>query len=478
MTDEVLEKAVSLMELGHDMLPEIARKVAEFEVLLRRIDKRVDDIARVVLPAPAPEPIPEPEPLPGVDYEPLKTNWLADYDPAVGKAAWTSLTLFAKPTGVERHEIVNRVVDAGGNCIVLYAVNGGDFAHTQNREFYYTPDKRGDILSWMRHFDALNLESIWMMMNDDAPHPALPWHDLDAIKAYWDRLITDVLEPMTVKHIVLGLEALEYWSVDECRELGRWLKARCPWARIGHHTLPGDTRLCGEDWVDDIYFQGPFWRLPEAYVGDYLALERDYPTKRVIMAEYSMQGDTIEAARIGNALLAAGCPGVLNGFGSPAKEGVIPHAVETQWKATPVKSLTMPSVVTSLGPVSNPFASGWRETITLRGIDVFDGLIRFPFAKHGAWETITHPDGSTSIGHLWVIQIIDGKAYATTIDWLRNSGQQSKRFPGVMQGNHLSAPMSLKAGETYGFMVTTVARNNKRTTDERSNIVWVRLEDK
>ena len=51
MTDDELENAVSLMQLGHDLLPEIVRKVAEFETLLRRIDKRVDDIARVVLPA-------------------------------------------------------------------------------------------------------------------------------------------------------------------------------------------------------------------------------------------------------------------------------------------------------------------------------------------------------------------------------------------------------------------------------------------
>ena len=76
-----------------------------------------------------------------------------------------------------------------------------------------------------------------------------------------------------------------------------------------------------------------------------------------------------------------------------------------------------------------------------------------------------------------MMQLIGGQFYASTIDWLRSADQQSKDFPGVMQGNHLLDPMGLKSGESYGFFVSTVARNGKRTTDERSNVVWVKLEE-
>jgi len=409
----------------------------------------------------------------------MRSMWLADYDPAKQLATWTTLTLMAQPTDTARHAIINRVVKYGGKQILLYAANWGDFAHTQYREVFYDSSKKAEWTEWFRHMIAMKLEIVMVMRNDDATHPRIGTK-LNDWKAYWDRLIRDVLEPLGIKHLILGLEALEYLSIDEANELGSWLKARCPWARIGHHTMPGDTRLCGEKWVDDIYFQGPFWRTPEANVGDYLALIRDFPGKRVIMMEYSMQQDTQEAANIGNALIAAGCKDVLGGFGQRVDTGYIhePQPPNAQWTA---KATNAPwdigAGIKSLGPVDSG-AIHWKQTIALKGVEIFGGKIRLPYAKETPWMQAKQPDGSTSTGNLWCVQNVRGQLYATTIDWLRNQDQQSKDFPAVMQApGHLLDPMEFRPGESYGFFVTTCARNNLRTTNERSNIVWIRIDN-
>lgn len=416
---------------------------------------------------------------PGINAGWMRSMWLADYDPARQLATWTTLTLMAQPTDTARHAIINRVVKYGGKQILLYAVNWGDFAHTQYREVFYDSSKKAEWLEWFQHIIAMNLEIVMVMRNDDATHPRIGTK-LNDWKAYWDRLIRDVLEPLGIRHIILGLEALEYLTIDEANELGSWLKERCPWARIGHHTMPGDTRLCGAPWVDDIYFQGPFWRTPEANVGDYLALIRDFPEKRVIMMEYSMQQDTQEAADIGNALIAAGCKNVLGGFGQRENPGYIhePQPPNAQWRAKPANApWDIGSGIKSLGPV-DAGAIHWKQTIALKGVEIFGGKIRFPYSKNTPWMQAKQPDGSTSTGNLWCVQNVRGQLYATTIDWLRNPDQQSKDFPGVMQApGHLLAPMDFRPGESYGFFVSTCARNDLRTTNERSNIVWIRIDN-
>lgn len=76
----------------------------------------------------------------------------------------------------------------------------------------------------------------------------------------------------------------------------------------------------------------------------------------------------------------------------------------------------------------------------------------------------------------WIIVKVDGQWTAATFEWFRK-GQTSKPSKTVA-GDHIKRsplhdfrPVS---GETYGWMVTTLARDAKRTLNERTNIVFAR----
>lgn len=424
-------------------------------------------------------------PEPGPWREPVKSMWLADYDPATDLATWTTLTLMAQPTDTARHAIINRVKAMGGNAIPLYAINYGDFAHTLYREVFYdgSENAMGEWLVWYQHMINLGIEPWVFLMNDDYPHPKLDRKNLAAVKAYWKRLIQDIYKPLQIRHVCPGLEALEYWTPDELNELGCWLKEEMPWAEIGMHTIERDTRCLGQSWVDAIWWQGTFWAPPEAYIADLGALRKQWPEKKIYLMEYSKEGTTDAAQAIGNAGLAWGCAGVLNGWGT----GGTPTAGHPDTRAKPAagewtaKATNAPwdigAGIKSLGPVDSG-AIHWKQTIALKGVEIFGGKIRFPYSKETPWMQAKQPDGSTSTGNLWCVQNVRGQLYATTIDWLRNPDQQSKDFPRVMQApGHLLDPMEFRPGESYGFFVSTCARNNLRTTNERSNIVWIRIDN-
>lgn len=424
-------------------------------------------------------------PEPGPMRELVKSMWLADYDPQTDLATWTTLTLMAQPTDTARHAIITRLLEMGANAIPLYAINYGDFAHTPHREIYYDGSERAkaETLEWYRHMRNKGLEPWVFLMNDDAPHPKLNRKDLNAVKYYWKRLIVDIYKPLQIRHVCPGLEALEYWTPEELNELGCWLKEEMPWAEIGMHTLERDTRCLGQSWVDAIWWQGTFWAPPEAYLADLGALRKQWPLTPIYLMEYSKEGTSDAAQAIGNAGLAWGCAGVLNGWGT----GGTPTAghpdtrakpAAGQWTAKPANApWDIGLGIKSLGPVDSG-AIHWKQTIALKGVEIFGGKIRFPYSKETPWMQAKQPDGSTSTGNLWCVQNVRGQLYATTIDWLRNPDQQSKDFPGVMQApGHLLAPMDFRPGESYGFFVTTCARNDLRTTNERSNIVWIRIDN-
>ena len=79
-----------------------------------------------------------------------------------------------------------------------------------------------------------------------------------------------------------------------------------------------------------------------------------------------------------------------------------------------------------------------------------------------------------SVANGWILQRINGKVTATTFEYFRPN-QTSKGTAALYnlvadQGGKKS-PFTLKKGETYGIMLSTLARNNYRTTNERSNIL-------
>lgn len=155
-----------------------------------------------------------------------------------------------------------------------------------------------------------------------------------------------------------------------------------------------------------------------------------------------------------------------------------------------------------VGPVAGDVFS-WRQTIKLDRVS-FGGSpnpppyqslqVQFPATKPTPWQTVnlgnTGREKDNAWGNWWLIQNVNGTYYATTMDYFRPNDFGNNWAPAVFW-QHLSngylyppydkngkgkstpevAPMVYRKGETYGLMVTTLARLRYRTTNERSNIV-------
>lgn len=131
-----------------------------------------------------------------------------------------------------------------------------------------------------------------------------------------------------------------------------------------------------------------------------------------------------------------------------------------------------------VGPVAGDVFS-WRQNITLHRVSFGSspnaGMIQvqFPCTKSTPW---VYEKSADAWGNWWLIQNVNGTYYATTMDYFRPNAFINNWAPAVFT-KHLYpqtsyvAPMVYRRGETYGLMVTTLARLSYRTTNERSNIV-------
>ena len=135
----------------------------------------------------------------------------------------------------------------------------------------------------------------------------------------------------------------------------------------------------------------------------------------------------------------------------------------------------------------------WDESIVLAEVRTGEASIyprrervSFPSSKATDWEELDiDPTDkvNNAVGNFWVVQKVGEKYYATSIDYFRKNSFFNDWAPGVFS-EHLPpeakntdelSPMSYKKGETYGLMVTTLALNSFRTTNERSNIVLFQM---
>ncbi len=114
--------------------------------------------------------------------------------------------------------------------------------------------------------------------------------------------------------------------------------------------------------------------------------------------------------------------------------------------------------------------SRWAETATL-DVWVADGYIHLEYDKAGTW-----PARNGLNANPWIFVFRDGRWYAATFEWLK-SGQRAKPVH-VVAGDHIErSPLGSfrpRTGETYGFMVSGLARDNTRNVQERSNVVMLR----
>ena len=95
--------------------------------------------------------------------------------------------------------------------------------------------------------------------------------------------------------------------------------------------------------------------------------------------------------------------------------------------------------------------------------------------KANEWPALDVPP--MLYGNPWVFVRIDGRWLAATFEWMR-PGQECKGVTRLNIGPHTKqSPLSTwvpTSGETVGFAMSTPARSNLRTSNERSNIVLVR----
>lgn len=115
--------------------------------------------------------------------------------------------------------------------------------------------------------------------------------------------------------------------------------------------------------------------------------------------------------------------------------------------------------------------SGWSKTSTLT-VSISGDTITLNYDKANEWPGVS-VDGTSLNANPWVFVNLDGTWYAATFEWLR-PGQTSKPTYTV-DGSHIDAsPLSSwspTSGETYGFMVSGLARTTQRNVEERTQVV-------
>lgn len=126
--------------------------------------------------------------------------------------------------------------------------------------------------------------------------------------------------------------------------------------------------------------------------------------------------------------------------------------------------------------------SDWRETSKITSVTITEERICIDHTKAGKWPAVS-PGGDAVEGNPWVFVRIGGTWYAATYEWLR-PGQKCKAMGKPTDGPicaRLAAHTKREPieswrparGELVGFMVSTLARDSRRTTNERSNVVLV-----
>ena len=119
--------------------------------------------------------------------------------------------------------------------------------------------------------------------------------------------------------------------------------------------------------------------------------------------------------------------------------------------------------------------SGWKETGRLRSVRVSGNSITLDYDRARSWPGVNHA-GAFVNANPWIFVYRDGRWCAGTWEWLR-SGQTTKSARSVA-GDHIKKPplqsFKPKSGEVYGFMVSGLARDDRRNVRERTQVLMYR----
>jgi hypothetical protein len=119
----------------------------------------------------------------------------------------------------------------------------------------------------------------------------------------------------------------------------------------------------------------------------------------------------------------------------------------------------------------------WARTSHLTKVSFSDAKLCLEHSKKGQWPTHTEPDGDVLEGNPWVFARVGGKWFGATYEWLK-VGQTCKGINAANIGPHIKrdplAGWTPQPGELIGFCVSTFARDSKRSSNERTNVVLAR----
>jgi hypothetical protein len=119
--------------------------------------------------------------------------------------------------------------------------------------------------------------------------------------------------------------------------------------------------------------------------------------------------------------------------------------------------------------------SEWTQSSTITAVRIRQTGLCVQHTMAGRWPVYVD-GGVAGEGNPWIFANIGGQWYGATFEWLRPN-QECKGITRLDIGPHTKrSPMATWVpahGETVGFAMSTPARSNLRTTNQRSNVVLV-----
>ncbi len=121
--------------------------------------------------------------------------------------------------------------------------------------------------------------------------------------------------------------------------------------------------------------------------------------------------------------------------------------------------------------------ASWAETSRLANVSANSQKIHLEYDKTSSWPGIDIGDGTLAVSNPWIMVWRHGAWHATTFSWMQ-PGQLDKEvgdvFCGGAGGSQTLGDFIPTAGETYMFMVSTIARDAafeaQQGVHERTNI--------
>jgi len=121
----------------------------------------------------------------------------------------------------------------------------------------------------------------------------------------------------------------------------------------------------------------------------------------------------------------------------------------------------------------NANVSNWPVTSKITDVQIGADTISIDHTKSGSWPAMDY-NGVAVEGNPWVFVNRGGQWYGSTYEWLR-PGQTEKQVTADGIGENIKveplASWTPQPGEPVGFMVSTPARDDSRTVNERTNVV-------